>query len=469
MVFSSPAFLFLFLPLVLLASLAGGRRVQNGMLIGWSLLFYYYGGGPLLGLLLASCVINWALGLAVERWHTKPVLATGLAFNVAVLLFYKYANFIVAQWNGLAGETHAITGWQTVVLPIGISFFTFQGMSYVMDVWRGEMRAFRNPFDIILCVGFFPHLIAGPIVRLSHLADQLWHRTRTWDDFSIGAARFTWGLGKKVLIADVCAKVANAGFDADLTKLSCGGAWLALLGYTLQIYFDFSGYSDMAIGLARMFGFHFPENFQHPYTAVSVTDFWRRWHMSLSQWFRDYLYIPLGGNRVASWRVYLNLLVVFTVTGLWHGAAWTFVIWGLYHGAFLMLERATGLARWEPQRLAVPRRVLTMLIVMVAWAIFRAPDGAVCKAFLSVLAGMTSDKVVMPSALVRLLDVQTLLAFAIGLLAFIAPRQGTAGLYLGKDGAGPRHLRAVVLIVLLPLVIVQVMASDYSPFLYFQF
>ena len=271
-----------------------------------------------------------------------------------------------------------------------------------------------------------------------------------------------------MLIADICAKVANAGFETDMDKLPPGAAWLALLGYTLQIYFDFSGYSDMAIGLARMFGFHFPENFRHPYTALSVTDFWRRWHLSLSQWFRDYLYIPLGGSRVAPWKVYRNLLIVFLVTGFWHGAAWTFVLWGLYHGAFLMIERGLNVAAWSDQRLKVLRRLGTLVIIMISWAIFRSPDGASCLAFLGSLLG-TGSKWHMPGNMVSLLDVQTMLAFGIGLLAFIAPRESTAGLYMSSAGQKPERIRAVVILALLPFVILQVMASDYSPFLYFQF
>lgn len=468
MVFSAPAFLFLFLPWVLLCSLAGDVRTKNLLLIGWSLLFYYYGGGPLLILLLASCLVNWGMGLALEKRPSRPLLTLGVLFNVGVLVYYKYANFIVAQLGGLKGFHQFAHDWQAVTLPIGISFFTFQGMSYMLDVWRREMKAFRNPLDVILCVSFFPHLIAGPIVRLSHLADQLHHRHRTWEDFVIGAARFTWGLGKKVLIADVCSKMANAGFDTDPHELRRSAAWLALLGYTLQIYFDFSGYSDMAVGLARMFGFRFPENFLHPYTAVSVTDFWRRWHMSLSTWFRDYLYFPLGGNRVSPIKVYRNLLIVFLVTGFWHGANWTFVIWGLFHGGFLMLERWSGLARLENPWLTPFRRLATLLVVMVSWAIFRSADAAACRDFLGALLHSWT-KAPFPVSMIKLMDVQTWLAFGIGCLAFIAPRQTTGGLFLGSDSPWAQRARAVILLGLLPVVISQVLASDYSPFLYFQF
>jgi alginate O-acetyltransferase complex protein AlgI len=470
MVFSSPEFLFLFLPLVLLCTVGGGERVRNIVLIAWSLLFYYYGSGALVVLLLVSCLVNWALGLALERWPHRGVLVAGLGFNVLTLVYYKYANFLVAQINGLHGTTgFAVDGWQEVVLPVGISFFTFQGMSYVLDVWRREMKAFRNPLDIVLCVAFFPHLIAGPIVRLSHLADQLVHRPRRWEDFSIGAARFTWGLAKKVLIADVCAQVADTGFGLAPADHTAPTAWLALLAYTLQIYFDFSGYSDMAIGLARLFGFRFPENFNHPYAAVSVTDFWRRWHMSLSQWFRDYLYIPLGGNRVsAEWKVYRNLLVVFLVTGLWHGAAWTFVLWGLYHGVILMIERATGVARWPDDRHVLPRRLLTALAVMGSWVLFRSPDAASGLAFGRALVGWgTAGQA--PGDLLKLMDVQTLLALATGSLAFFSSRVQTAGRYLESDHPVAARARTFAVLVLLPIVLVQVLASGYSPFLYFQF
>jgi alginate O-acetyltransferase complex protein AlgI len=276
-------------------------------------------------------------------------------------------------------------------------------------------------------------------------------------------------LGKKVLIADVCSRVADSGFDGNLERLPASGAWLSLLAYTLQIYFDFSGYSDMAIGLARMFGFRFPENFNHPYAAVSVTDFWRRWHMSLSQWFRDYLYIPLGGNRGGTWQTYRNLAVVFLVTGLWHGAAWTFVCWGAYHGVMLMVERATGLARVSEDRWVGVRRVLTLVVVMGSWAIFRVPDGERGLEFFRALMG-EGNRWVFPGAMVRLMDVQTMAALGVGAMALVVPRGWmTMGKLLEREDGVAARARGVVLLVLFPVVLVQVLASGYSPFLYFQF
>ncbi len=465
MVFSSPAFLFLFLPLVLLSAVWGAERWRNLVLIVWSLWFYYYGGGWMVVLLVVSCLVNWAFGLGMELRRSRWLLGLALGFNVGVLGYYKYANFVVGQISGW----YPVAGWEAVALPIGISFFTFQGISYVMDVWRGEMKAFRNPLEIVLCVTFFPHLIAGPIVRLSHLSEQLRRREQRWDDVAVGAARFVWGLGKKVLIADVCSRVADSGFDGNLERLPASGAWLSLLAYTLQIYFDFSGYSDMAIGLARMFGFRFPENFNHPYAAVSVTDFWRRWHMSLSQWFRDYLYIPLGGNRGGTWQTYRNLAVVFLVTGLWHGAAWTFVCWGAYHGVMLMVERATGLARVGEDRWAVVRRVLTLVVVMGSWAIFRVPDGERGLEFFRALMG-EGNRWGFPGAMVRLMDVQTMAALGVGAMALVVPRGWmTMGMLLEREDEVAARARAVVLLVLFPVVLVQVLASGYSPFLYFQF
>lgn len=466
MVFSSSAFLFLFLPIALLSTLAGSPRRQNLILVLCSLFFYYYSGGPLLILLIASCLINWALALAIETRRSPLPLIAGLVLNLGVLFYYKYAHFAAEQISLMLGLPQL--KWPPVTLPVGISFFTFQGVSYLIDVWRRELKPFRNPLDIILCVSFFPHLIAGPIVRLSHLADQLVQRTRGWSDFATGASRFAWGLGKKVLIADVCGKLADLSFAADPDKLPASAAWLGLLAYTIQIYFDFSGYSDMAIGLARMFGFRFPENFNHPYTAASLTEFWRRWHMSLSQWFRDYLYIPLGGNRRSCLQGYRNLLIVFLVTGIWHGAGWTFVLWGLFHAVLLIVERLTGVAKWPASRWLLPRRICIALLIMISWAIFRAPTPEACLDFLKALSTFSGTRV-FPYEMTSLLDLQTMLALGIGSLSFFSSKETTTGLQIEEDTDRSRRWRAAVLLLVYPAAVIQVMASGYSPFLYFQF
>jgi len=469
MVFSSPQFLFLFLPLVLLVAGWGPIRWQNLALIVCSLLFYYYGGGALLKLLLVSCVANWFFAMLLERFHNRASLTLGVLFNVGILFYYKYANFVVSEFNRMAHGSHwEIQHWQSVALPIGISFFTFQGMSYMLDVWRKETAAYRNPLDILLCISFFPHLIAGPIVRINHLGAQLRKRDRRLDDFCVAASRFIWGLAKKVLIADYCSKVADAGFGVDPATLPAGAAWLAVLAYTLQIYFDFSGYSDMAIGLAGLFGFHFPENFNHPYTSVSITDFWRRWHMSLSQWFRDYLYIPLGGNRGGQSRTALNILIVFFVTGWWHGASWTFVIWGLYHGACVAGEHLLGLNKMDDHRLALPRRIVTLLLVMGSWVFFRAKTIGEAGSFFKAMVGGYHGQYP-PIAMMNVMDLQTFLALGVGALSFIASRDSTTGRLIEQRNAWAGGLRWALLLVVFPATLCQVMSSNYSPFLYFRF
>lgn len=469
MVFSSPQFLFLFLPLVLLLAGWGPPLWQNVALTACSLLFYYYGGGALLKLLLISCVANWFFGLFLERFHHRLSLTLGVLFNVGILFYYKYANFFISEFNRLAhGTSWEVKHWEGVALPIGISFFTFQGMSYMLDVWRKETTAYRNPLDILLCISFFPHLIAGPIVRINHLGAQLYQRHRSMDRFCVAASRFIWGLAKKVMIADYCAKVADAGFGVDASTLPAGAAWAAVLAYTLQIYFDFSGYSDMAIGLAGLFGFRFPENFNHPYTAVSITDFWRRWHMSLSQWFRDYLYIPLGGNRAGAARVSLNILIVFFVTGWWHGASWTFVVWGLYHGICVASEHLLGINKMDDQRLEAPRRILTLLLVMGSWVIFRSKTiGEAGEFFRAMVGGYQGQHA--PSAIMNVMDLQTFTALGLGMLSFIASRRQTMGQTLEQATPWTGALRWALLLVLFPATICEVMSSDYSPFLYFRF
>ena len=352
MLFSSVEFLCAFLPFTLLVYyLLPGRRLRNHFLLLMSLFFYAW-GEPLYVLLMLTCIVgNYAFGLlaaafhdSAGRWPSRLNLAAMLVFNLGLLAVYKYSSFVISNLNSAFGLNLADPGF---VLPIGISFFTFQGMSYVLDVYRGQAQARLNVLDVGLYVAFFPQLIAGPIVRYNTIAAEIDGRREKWQDFAAGVDLFIIGLGKKVLLANnfalVVDKILDSGTYVYAQEMSVAAAWAAAIGYTLQIYFDFSGYSDMALGLGRMFGFHFLPNFNYPYIARSVTDFWRRWHISLSSWFRDYVYIPLGGNRVGKQRLVLNLLLVWLLTGLWHGANWTFIVWGLYYFCFLTLEKLTGL------------------------------------------------------------------------------------------------------------------------------
>lgn len=375
MLFSSTVFLFLFLPLVLLGYyvvLRRWRQVQNIFLLAVSLFFYAWGEPRFVVIMLASIAANYGFGLWVGadrqrgRKGRLPVLLAVLA-NLGLLFVFKYLTFVLTNLNLLGAQLTV----PLIELPIGISFFTFQALSYVLDVHRGRGGVQVNPLKVGLYISFFPQLIAGPIVKYETVADQIDNRRENWPDFSAGACRFVVGLGKKVLIANQLAVVADRAFQLSGQGLASAGlAWLGAVCYTLQIYYDFSGYSDMAIGLGKMFGFHFLENFNYPYLAKSVTEFWRRWHISLSTWFRDYVYFPLGGSRVKSpWRHVGNLFVVWLLTGVWHGANWTFLCWGLLYFVLLVLEKFAGLGRGWP---ACLKWLFTMLMVNFAWVLFRA-------------------------------------------------------------------------------------------------
>jgi alginate O-acetyltransferase complex protein AlgI len=378
MLFSSTVFLFAFLPIVLVAYFAlrtvGARNV---LLVATSLFFYAWGETGYVALLLASIAANYAFGIWIARIpaaaaRRRGVLAVAVALNLLLLASFKYANFLVESLNPvLAFLGLPRLELAPVHLPIGISFFTFQALTYVIDVYRRDAEVQRNPLHVALYISLFPQLIAGPIVRYRQVASQLRERAPRLEDVAWGVRRFVVGLGKKVLIADALAVPADAIFAVPPDELQASVAWLGALCFGLQIYFDFSGYSDMAIGLGRILGFRFPENFLYPYTSKSIREFWRRWHITLSTWFRDYLYVPLGGSRVGAARTHRNLLAVFLLCGLWHGASWSFVVWGLLHGAFIVAERS-GLESLLSKLPAVARVAYTFGTVTLAWVFFRA-------------------------------------------------------------------------------------------------
>lgn len=392
MVFSSITFLFFFLPAVLIAYSCSGRQ-KNITLLLISLLFYCWGEGIYLLVMLASICMNYFLGKTIYRGSgtigSARVLALALICNFSILVFFKYGNFLVDNLNWILSIYHiSPLQLEPIHLPIGISFFTFQAVSYNIDVYRGVVKPQRSLINIGLYISLFPQLIAGPIVRYHDIASSLIKRRVTIGDFSTGIERFIFGLSKKVLLANPLGLVADKIFNLPPTELSSPVAWLGALCYTFQIYYDFSGYSDMAIGLGRMFGFRFLENFNYPYISKSIQEFWRRWHISLSNWFKDYLYIPLGGNRKGSIRTYINLLIVFTLCGFWHGASWTFLFWGFYHGFFLALERTfigqTFRKLWSPVR-----HVTTIVIIITGWVFFRSETLVDAIAFISIMYGMT--------------------------------------------------------------------------------
>jgi alginate O-acetyltransferase complex protein AlgI len=424
MVFSSIIFLFLFLPFVLgvyhllflPVSLGLGQRVwrklSNLFLLLASLVFYFWGETFLVWIVITSTLIDYVCGLIISGgmikrqagnptssetprlFQEKLGLTLSICSNLAFLGVFKYFNFGVESYNRLV-EIAGLSGWamndvMRITLPLGISFYTFQSMSYTIDVYRGQTQATRNLIDFACYVTMFPQLVAGPIVRYRDIADQLVARVITVKYFASGVCRFILGLGKKVIIANTVSTVAESIFKIPTDKLSCSVAWLGSIAFAIQIYFDFSGYSDMAIGLGRMFGFDFKENFNYPYISKSVKEFWRRWHISLSTWFRDYLYIPLGGNRVSTRRTYFNLIVVFFLCGLWHGASWTFVVWGLYHGFFLIMERVwleRLLSRFHP----LLRQAYTLLVILCGWVIFASDTLPYALEFLAAMFGLAHN------------------------------------------------------------------------------
>ena len=391
MVFTSTEFIFLLLPATLiLYMIASGIRVKNFILLCMSLLFYSWGEPRTVFLVLFSILVNWLFGIGFShknatenagsdeftissrntKKRNKLILTAAVIFNIGLLFIFKYFNFAMDNFNQvLALFSVESVQFTRILLPIGISFYTFQILSYVIDVYRQETSAQKNPFDLGLYVTMFPQLIAGPIVRYVTIAEEIKCRQTTLPEFKRGVSRFMIGFCKKLLISNNVALLADSAFSASNPPFLL--VWMGIIAYALQLYFDFSAYSDMAIGMGWMLGFHFLENFNYPYSANSIKDFWRRWHISLSTWFRDYLYIPLGGNRKGSFRTYINLLIVFFITGLWHGASWNFVIWGLYHGVFLILERGR-IGRWIGKAPSFFRRLYTLFVVLVGWVFFRA-------------------------------------------------------------------------------------------------
>ena len=489
MEFTAPVFLYLFLPAVLVGyhvvpRLLPGRELRHAVasafLFAASVFVYVWGcvadDWRFVFVLLGSMLANYAFArLAESRPRAAAWYAVG--FCLGILLWFKVGNFLAVNlselWVVIGGESFATQ--RNGRMPMAVSFFTFQALSYVLDVCRKDIPAERNVLQFGLYVFLFPHLFAGPIVRYADLAGQLRERPVGLDRFAEGCRRLIVGLAKKLLLADTFAEVADAAFRTPAGDLSASAAWLGVVCYALQIYFDFGGYTDMAVGLGKLFGFDFAENFRHPYSAASVTDFWRRWHLSLSTWFRDYLYIPLGGNRGGRWKTYRNLLVVFLLCGLWHGAAWTFVLWGLMHGGFLILERAgfgTMLERmWAPMR-----HLYTLLSVTAAWVLFRATGLEQAAGVYAAMLGFTGGTTVAAD----LWNPKLLVALPVGVLACLPV---VPWLLAKKDGLTKRmtELQAALveavaapvgvlaLAALLVAVSVQVVATTYSPFIYIKF
>ena len=375
MLFTSAIFLFIFLPIVLAGYFILPQKYRNLYLLISSIVFYAWGERRMVLIMLLTTVIDFYCAIMIENGKRKAGLLIAIIYNVGLLFYFKYLNFAFSNVVDLLDVLgiHNIENLRKIAMPLGISFLTFHSLSYVIDVYRKEIKANRNLVDFGTYIFLFPHLIAGPIVRYIHIEKELKNRLIDENKFTEGIKRFIIGLAKKMIIANNCAYAADYIFNLPNSSLSTPLVWLAMFAYSLQIFYDFSGYSDMAIGLAKMVGFDFKENFNYPYVSKSIQEFWRRWHISLSTWFRDYLYIPLGGSRVSERKIYVNLFIVFLVTGFWHGASWSFMIWGMFHGLFIVLERV-GLKKWLDKVWSPIAHLYTLSIVFIGWVFFRADN-----------------------------------------------------------------------------------------------
>jgi alginate O-acetyltransferase complex protein AlgI len=471
MVFSSLTFLCIFLPIVFLAYLViPWMKAKNALLICASLVFYAYGEPIYVLLMLFSSLANWGFGVALGtpdsgRKHRKALVALALVVNLGLLAVFKYAGMLASTIGLLIGGDAPFAG---LALPIGISFYTFQALSYVIDVYRGETLPQRSFPRVLLFISFFPQLIAGPIIKYHDVETQLVERQTTLDGVAHGLRRFSVGLAKKVLIANTLGSIADSVYTAPQTEINIAVAWIGALAYLAQIYFDFSGYSDMAIGLARVFGFKYRENFDYPYTSRSIKEFWRRWHISLSTWFKEYLYIPLGGNRKGRGRAVLNKLIVFGLCGLWHGASWTFVVWGLFHGFFLLLEEYLPIKKL-PSALGW---LYTLLVVCVGFVLFRSETFAQAVFMLGqMFTGFHFEHLAVTRSS-WMLDPNTLFIFLIAILAatpiahLVSARVKKAGTQLKTAAHIATYAGALGLFILSFLAL---SGGGYNPFIYFRF
>ncbi|MCC0628342.1 MULTISPECIES: MBOAT family protein [unclassified Clostridioides] len=471
MIFSSLTFLFAFLPVVFILYYLVNDKLKNFVLLLASLFFYAWGEPRYIFLMLGSIAANYIFGLKISSDNKKEKklwLTLSVIFNVSLLVIFKYSNFFVDNLNALFNIHISIP---TIALPLGISFFTFQTMSYVIDVYRKDANVQRNIFDLALYVSLFPQLVAGPIVRYQTVDEQISKRTHSNEKFAVGVNRFVCGLAKKVILSNQLGVVADGVFSANIANLSIAESWLGIICYTLQIYFDFSGYSDMAIGLGKMFGFDFLENFNYPYISQSVSEFWRRWHISLSSWFKDYVYIPLGGNRVSPIKQYTNLFVVWSLTGIWHGANWTFLTWGIYYGILISIEKVFlgKLLKKVPQ---IFRHIYLVLIVMIGWVFFRADNMVQASEFIQVLFGVGSSPIYNNSFIMYINDYGYIIILSIIFAIPIIPKLKSILKSKAKKLIESNFiyaLHSIFLVSLMFIVVVILINSTYNPFLYFRF
>ena len=480
MVFSSSIFVFIFLPLVIFLYYLSGRKIRNYILLLASFIFYACSGISYLKILLVSILINYIFGMLIDSLDTKETnlkdserekkynklkkltLILGVGLNLSLLFYYKYYDFFIENFNIVFNSN---IQFKNIALPVGISFFTFQGMSYIIDIYRKDAKVNKNLFSVALYISLFPQLVAGPIVKYNSIYNEIRKRKETVDEFSYGIERFVIGLAKKVIIADILGVVSDDIFALVSTSgIDVMTAWLGAICYSLQIYFDFSAYSDMAIGLGHFFGFRFIENFNYPYISKSITEFWRRWHISVSTWFKEYLYIPLGGNRRGN--VYFNLFVVFLVTGLWHGAAWNFIIWGLWHGIFIIIERVIRDKEWYKNIPSAIKVFITLFIVLIGWVLFKADNFDVALKYLGTMFGLVHFNNV-TFEFSYFIQEKTMFLIAIGMIFSTPILKVFVSKY--REKIWFEAMKNIFIILLFIVALIFMINSTYSPFIYFQF
>lgn len=466
MVFSNLVFLCLFLPLTIILYYLSPKAIKNYFLLFASLLFYSWGEPQYIILMIFSILMNYLFGLLIEKFREDKVMKSlfilfAVIGNILLLGYFKYSTFLIETLNDVLNTSINV---EELPLPIGISFYTFQALSYIIDVSRTKGIVQKNPFNLALYISLFPQLVAGPIVRYDLIANEINNRTHSTDLFLEGIRDFTIGLAKKVIIANQLAIIADSIFNRSTDDISGSLAWLGVIAYSLQLYFDFSGYSDMAVGLGKMFGFNFPKNFDYPYISKSIAEFWRRWHMTLGSWFRDYIYIPLGGNRVSKWKIYRNLFVVWFLTGLWHGADWNFIAWGLYYGVIIAAERAF-LGKFLKRIPKLFQHIYVILLFMIGWVFFRSSNFTYAYEYIAIMFGFIGNNPFWSNEIVYFFKQYWIEIF----IAFIAATPIVKNLTSNINAnfkviAGP-----VFYFLLLGYCLTSLVTSSYNPFIYFRF
>lgn len=458
MLFSSLIFLSIFLPLTMFLYFIVKKSLKNYILLIASLIFYGWGEPKYLGLMLIVILLNYLFAILIDKNIYKRLnLLIAVIINLSILIYFKYFNFIILNFNKVFEKNIEITN---IIMPIGISFFIFQSMSYVIDVYHGEVKIQKNIYNLALYISLFPQLIAGPIVKYHEIQLQIENRQENINNIFLGLKRFSFGLGKKVLLANTLGEVSDTIFNSSFNIIDLKIAWLGAICYSLQLYFDFSGYSDMAIGLGKIFGFHFLENFDYPYISKSITEFWRRWHISLGSWFREYLYIPLGGNKINKTRTYINLFIVFLVTGIWHGANWTFILWGIWHGIFIILERIINIEKYKDTKFIVLRHIYTVIIFIVGWVLFRADTLSYAYNYIKLMFGLEKNLKI-GYTLFYYMNNKVILTLVVSILASISSFK-----FIAENN---NKISNILSILILILSIISISAATYNPFIYFRF